>query len=210
MSNQTAALWQRYLQLYPNASAEAHSAYQTLQATLSNPAFQAKRRANQKMAANSQDYAQIEQELRRALQGYPNDPELLGELGRLRLRQSRHNEALALFEQAQKNDPSADDAAKWTALINTARYWGLIQTGDQALEKVNGRKPNKPIEQHCRLSRMTRMLALAWPIWPPNADKLLRPIAPTKRFSAASQIMTALYVSASICSWRKIHSKLKP
>ena len=135
VSNQTAALWQRYLQLYPNASAEAHSAYQTLQATLSNPAFQAKQRANQKMAANSQDYAQIEQELRRALQGYPNDPELLGELGRLRLRQSRHNEALALFEQAQKNDPSADDAAKWTALINTARYWGLIQTGDQALEK---------------------------------------------------------------------------
>ena len=135
VNNQTATLWQRYLQLYPNASAEAHSAYQTLQATLSNPAFQAKQRANQKMAANSPDYAQIEQELRRALQGYPNDPELLGELGRLRLRQSRHSEALALFEQAKKNDPSADDAAKWTALINTARYWGLIQTGDQALEK---------------------------------------------------------------------------
>lgn len=135
ISTQTAALWQRYLQLYPNASPEAQAAYRTLQDTLNNPAFQAKQRATRQITTNSQNYAQIEQELHRALQGYPNDPELLGELGLLRLRQSRHAEALALFEQAQKNDPSADNATKWTSLISTARYWGLIQKGDQAMDK---------------------------------------------------------------------------
>ncbi|MGL6295420.1 MAG: tetratricopeptide repeat protein, partial [Plesiomonas sp.] len=131
----TADLWQRYLSLYPDASPEAKNGYTELAALLKNPAFQAKARAYSQLDNNSTNYGQIEQELQKALRGYPNDPQLIGELGRLRLRQGRHADAISLFERAQKLDTSADDAGKWSALVSTARYWQQINLGDKALEQ---------------------------------------------------------------------------
>ncbi|MGL5344090.1 MAG: cellulose synthase complex outer membrane protein BcsC [Plesiomonas sp.] len=131
----TADLWQRYLSLYPDASPEAKNGYTELAALLKNPAFQAKARAYSQLDNNSTNYGQIEQELQKALRGYPNDPQLIGELGRLRLRQGRHADAISLFERAQKLDTSADDASKWSALVSTARYWQQINLGDKALEQ---------------------------------------------------------------------------
>ncbi|MGL5799659.1 MAG: cellulose synthase subunit BcsC-related outer membrane protein, partial [Plesiomonas sp.] len=131
----TADLWQRYLSLYPDASPEAKSEYTELAALLKNPAFQAKARAYRQLDNNSTNYAQIERELQKALRAYPNDPQLIGELGRLRLRQGRHTDAIRLFERAQKLDTSADDTEKWSALLSTARYWQQINLGDNALEQ---------------------------------------------------------------------------
>ncbi|MGL5005899.1 MAG: cellulose synthase complex outer membrane protein BcsC [Plesiomonas sp.] len=131
----TANLWQQYLRLYPDASPEAKKGYLELTTLLKNPAFQAKMRAYHQLDNNSNNYALIEQELQKALRGYPNDPQLIGELGLLRLRQGRHAEAINLFERAQKLDTSADDANKWVTLLNTARYWQLITVGDNAFDK---------------------------------------------------------------------------
>ena len=56
----------------------------------------------------------------------PGDPQTIGALGLLRLRQGRDDEALAQFEAALRR--SAPDAgARWSDLAATARYWAALQ-----------------------------------------------------------------------------------
>ncbi|MDQ3027108.1 MAG: tetratricopeptide repeat protein, partial [Pseudomonadota bacterium] len=73
-----------------------------------------------------------EARLLEALGRTPNDAEAVGGLGVVRLRQGRHAEALELFERARRLVPSS--AAKWNGLIETARYWRLLQQAQQARE----------------------------------------------------------------------------
>lgn len=68
--------------------------------------------------------------LEAALLGRPDDVELVGGLGLLRLRQGHHTLALALFRQALKLQP--DQAGKWSALETAARYWGLLREAGDA------------------------------------------------------------------------------
>ena len=67
-----------------------------------------------------------------ALARDPKDAEAAGGLGLVRLRQGRHAEARELFERARRLEPAS--AAKWDALITTARYWGLMQQARVARE----------------------------------------------------------------------------
>ena len=60
----------------------------------------------------------------------PKDPQVIGGLGLVKLRDGRHAEAVALFEQALKFDP--DNAGKWTSLLKTASYWKLIRESSAA------------------------------------------------------------------------------
>lgn len=70
-----------------------------------------------------------------ALTTRPQDVEILGGLGLVALRRGQHQQALALFKQAQANESDPDKASKWQSLIDTATYWGLLAQGDRALAK---------------------------------------------------------------------------
>lgn len=54
----------------------------------------------------------------------PDDPEIIGGLGLIRLRQGRHAEAKELFERSLGLD--ADNRSKWEALAATATFWKLM------------------------------------------------------------------------------------
>jgi tetratricopeptide (TPR) repeat protein len=65
----------------------------------------------------------------RALRELPADPEIIGGLGLVRLRQGHHAQAQGLFQQALRGQPEL--ASKWQALIAAAQFWGLLrEVGD--------------------------------------------------------------------------------
>ncbi|WP_039958118.1 cellulose synthase subunit BcsC-related outer membrane protein [Vibrio sinaloensis] len=73
---------------------------------------------------------QAEQQLRYALTTRPNEPEILGGLGKVYLRQGLQQKALAYFKRAQANDQNPDNASKWSSLIEASQYWALLDQGD--------------------------------------------------------------------------------
>lgn len=72
---------------------------------------------------------EAEDKLLFAWQGRPADPDLLGGLGLLRMRQGHHAEAQAYFLQAQQRDPNPE---RWKGLLRAARYWGLMREASDA------------------------------------------------------------------------------
>lgn len=69
--------------------------------------------------------------LEKAMTRRGSDPELLGGLGIVRMRQSRQIEAVPLFQRAAQLDPAGRE--KWEGLATTARFWGtLSQSADAA------------------------------------------------------------------------------
>ncbi len=79
-------------------------------------------------ALDAQDLELAQQQLQTALLHRPQDPDNLGTLGLLRLRQGRHNQARELFEQAHR----LSGAQKWLDLQDTARFWGALAAADEA------------------------------------------------------------------------------
>ncbi|MDD5759830.1 MAG: cellulose synthase subunit BcsC-related outer membrane protein [Desulfobulbaceae bacterium] len=73
-----------------------------------------------------------EKSLSHALKGRPNDAEVLGGIGLLRLRQGRHAEAERYFSKALRLDP--DQKSKWQSLVQTAKFWKLMQESSTAQE----------------------------------------------------------------------------
>lgn len=72
-----------------------------------------------------------EERLLHSVTGRPTDPDVLGGLGLLRMRQGHHAEAQAYFLQAQQHDPNA---ARWTGLLRTVRFWGLMREASDAAD----------------------------------------------------------------------------
>lgn len=132
-SQASVTAWQGFLEHFA-ASDYADEARATLaeqRALLADPAYQARQRGlarfeNQQGTAGKAD-------IERALNAYPDDVELLGALGIIRLRQGRHDAALTLFQRAQALDTSGFSGDKWPSLIATARYWQQVRRGDNAL-----------------------------------------------------------------------------
>lgn len=67
---------------------------------------------------------EAERVLAEAREKSPDDPEITGGLGLIRLRQGRHAEAKELFERALGLD--ADNRSKWENLAATATFWKLM------------------------------------------------------------------------------------
>jgi predicted Zn-dependent protease len=63
--------------------------------------------------------------LEQALRARPNDSELVGGMGLLRLRQGRHAEAQGYFAQAVHL--KGENSKKWLSLTKVARFWQLMQ-----------------------------------------------------------------------------------
>lgn len=62
---------------------------------------------------------------------------MLGALGLAYSRAGNRQQALSLFQQAQKADKDNYDSSKWQSLIKTTRYWLAIDAGDKALKANN-------------------------------------------------------------------------
>jgi len=89
-------------------------------------------RREQLLAAldSGRDLAATEQGLLALATERPRDGDVQGGLGRLLMRQGRHDEAVAYFTRAAALDAGA--RGKWLDLAATARFWGLLrQVRDQ-------------------------------------------------------------------------------
>lgn len=69
--------------------------------------------------------------LLRSLATRPDDAEVLGGLGLLRMRQGRHAEAQAQFRRAQQRDPAN---SRWGELLAVSRYWGAMREAGEAFD----------------------------------------------------------------------------
>ncbi len=79
---------------------------------------------------------QAETSLRDILTRRPKDPEVLGGLGLIKLKQGKHDEAINWFEQALALAPNQSDiglSAKWRSLISTAKFWKGLHEADDLL-----------------------------------------------------------------------------
>lgn len=70
-----------------------------------------------------------EDKLTQSIGGRPRDPNVLGALGTIRMRQGHHAEAQAYFMEAMKQDPGSD---RWKTMTRVARYWGLMREASDA------------------------------------------------------------------------------
>lgn len=71
--------------------------------------------------------------LTKALPSRGADPELLGGLGLLRMRQGRHAEARAFFLEAARVDPAR--RAGWESQARTALFWGTLSQAREAVTR---------------------------------------------------------------------------
>lgn len=94
----------------------------------SNPDYIAQQRGLQALARN--DLAMAEALLARAAQARANDPEAVGGLGLVRMREGRRDEARTLFLRAAELAP--DNRGKWDSLARAAQFWGTLAQGREA------------------------------------------------------------------------------
>lgn len=73
--------------------------------------------------------------LRAAIQAYPDDAELYGALGLATMRLGNRAGALRYFEQAKAKEHRVDQTSKWVSLIESTRYWLLLQDAAKAGER---------------------------------------------------------------------------
>lgn len=143
-----AAAWQHFIDVFADTkyADQARQALAHQRELLADPAYQARQRGLARFQA--QGGSAGEDDIQRALSAYPDDLELLSALGIIRLRQGRHEQALALFQRARANDNSGFSGDKWQTLIDTARYWTQVRRGDSALTDGHLRRA----EQNYRLA----------------------------------------------------------
>lgn len=87
-----------------------------------SPAWQARRQGEQQLARGNVREAETALEI--ANRKRRNEGETLGNLGLVRLRQGRHDEARALFARAEQLDTG--NRSKWRSLKGTATFWGTV------------------------------------------------------------------------------------
>lgn len=112
----------------------------------SSPAFRARQQA---LAGRDSGTASLS-ELRRALAQNPDDPELMGALGQAYSRNNQRALAIAQFEQVLRQ-PEVSDPRKWQGLIDTNRYWLLLEQADKAQQQRDLARAQTLYQQAVRL-----------------------------------------------------------
>ncbi|HJW25038.1 MAG TPA: cellulose synthase subunit BcsC-related outer membrane protein [Rhodocyclaceae bacterium] len=136
LSEASIPLLEAYLAEEPGDTAVQEKLQATRQAVearrrlLADPAWQARLAGLALLDGGNVEAA--EGKLLRALAARPDDPETVGGMGLVRLRQGHHAEARGYFRRAAELDPG--NRGKWTALEATARYWGLLKEAADARE----------------------------------------------------------------------------
>jgi predicted Zn-dependent protease len=95
---------------------------------LASPVYRARVAGLSQLGQGDLDSASKKFEL--VLHSHPHDVTALGGMGKVRLRQGRHAEAQAYFEQALRYDHR--NTGKWRSLVRTAKFWGLIREASVA------------------------------------------------------------------------------
>jgi len=86
-------------------------------------------------ALDDGDYEVAEKSLNDILTRRPQDTEVLGGLGMIRLKQGRHDAAIGYFEQALVAERGGNNTPQWQSLIGTAKFWKDIRLADDLLEE---------------------------------------------------------------------------
>ena len=103
-------------------------AEESLRRLMADPAYRARIDGNALL--ESVDLTAAEAHFDQALRNLPPDPEILGGMGMVRLRQGHHAQAQGLFQQALRLQP--EQAGRWQALIAAAQFWGLMREAGDA------------------------------------------------------------------------------
>lgn len=78
----------------------------------------------------------------------PNDPEVVGGLGFVKLKQGKHEEAEAWFTQAlQAAKAEKSDTSRWESLINTAVFWKYLRAAEALLKEDRLPEAESTIQQ---------------------------------------------------------------
>ncbi|RFC36800.1 MAG: Tetratricopeptide repeat-containing protein [Candidatus Nitrotoga sp. SPKER] len=125
----------RYLKEFPNDQnaieylAELQQLHEKALRIANDPAVRARQTGITFLEHDQLEDAQ--RELQKSLSKRPKDPQVLGSMGLLRLRQGQHEEAKSWFQRAAKAEPGSN---KWSGLIRTATFWGQMKRADELLE----------------------------------------------------------------------------
>ncbi|WON77084.1 cellulose synthase complex outer membrane protein BcsC [Serratia sp. UGAL515B_01] len=134
VSPQSVAALNRFLGVFESGD-QVLSAQQELarqKALLADPVYQARMLGLARVEKGEGGTAIPE--LKKALSSTPDDAEVLGALGLAYSRTGNREQALSLFQQAQKTDKNNFDSNKWQSLIKSTRYWLAIAQGDSAIK----------------------------------------------------------------------------
>lgn len=162
------------------ASQDAQTRWQTEQELRKDPTYQAKRRGLallEQASLEKEQYQEAERLLTDALSARPNDPEILGGLGMVYLRQGQQKKALRYFRQAQQLDADPDNIRKWQSLVETSSYWAYLDDGDAYQEQ----------DQIVQAERAYRKAIAADTSAPYAYNKLAALLLAQKKFEAADQ-----------------------
>ncbi|MGY5954888.1 cellulose synthase complex outer membrane protein BcsC [Kosakonia sp. BK9b] len=113
----------------------ARSQLAAQQQQLADPAFRA--RATGLAAVDAGQGKKAIGELQQAVNANHTDSEAVGALGQAYSQSGDRARAVAQFEKAIAMDPTSGSRSKWDSLLQTNRYWLLIQQGDEALKAKN-------------------------------------------------------------------------
>ncbi|MCC8619736.1 cellulose synthase subunit BcsC-related outer membrane protein [Xanthomonas vesicatoria] len=96
-------------------------------------------------ALNAGNLGVAEQRFTQVLRARARDPEALGGLGSVRLRQQRFAEAQELLR------PAAANSGKWKGALDSARYWQQLQQADAARTRGDIAQARQLVEQSVQL-----------------------------------------------------------
>ncbi|GAA3719966.1 cellulose synthase complex outer membrane protein BcsC [Oceanisphaera sediminis] len=163
VSDQSEALWQRFLRRYEGSSYEAggRREWQQQQALLKDPAWRAGQRG---IALVKQSrYNQALPRLRRALKQYPQDAGLHGAHGQALIQLERYKEAEAALARAVRLEQSGRVISKWQDLHQYAQSLVWYERGRQALASEDPARAQGAFERarHLRPGDALPLLGLA-------------------------------------------------
>jgi Tfp pilus assembly protein PilF len=127
-------LIQEYLAFDPNDSAvkdrlrTVYQVQETHRKLMSDPAYRAGIEGTS--LSGKGNFIAAEPLLEQALKAHPNNPDWVGEMGLLRMRQGHNAQAQELFAQALRLTHGASN--KWKSLTQTSQFWQLMQESREA------------------------------------------------------------------------------
>ncbi|NYT63865.1 cellulose biosynthesis protein BcsC [Alcaligenaceae bacterium] len=144
VSNRSAKVWSEFAGLYPDlpVGQKAQDYLRQHQALLGDATWRAGQEGLRLVEAGSNN-AQALASLKRAVAAYPDDVELIGALGLAYLRVGNRLQALHYFEMAKNKELREDKTSRWVSLIQTTRYWLLLQQASQAADKQDWTKAQR-------------------------------------------------------------------
>ncbi len=146
----TASRFQDFLSAYPDTAvhAKARDAWQEHRELLDDPVWRNGQAALRSIEAGRG--AEALRALQRAVQAYPNDADFMGGLGLAFLRTGERDKALFWFQKARDSAERVDRASAWVSLIESTRYWMLLERAAEAYDAGDLEKANRLYTQAYR------------------------------------------------------------